>query len=125
MIDEHRYVGAREKLESSLEHTPLEDRVAGLAQRATEGELAVQKTGSFGVLCLFSHQRDADGGDTSRFDRMCERTHGARAERSDGGEQHHVNFVVEQLLGHCRAGVLENLREIELGAHEREVPVVH
>jgi hypothetical protein len=56
VIDEHRHVGALEQSERAVDHVALEDGIAGLAERSTERELAVQDARRSGVDRLLADQ---------------------------------------------------------------------
>jgi hypothetical protein len=45
------------------------------------------------VLGLAPHQAEPDCGEPGSFEHVCERTHGARAQWSNGGEDDDVHLV--------------------------------
>ena len=83
--------------------------------------------GAAGGLGLAPNPCQRDGREPRGFEHVGERTHGARADRSNGGEQHHVDAVVGHHLRDQRPGVepQRGHRVVELRAHERVVPRGH
>jgi hypothetical protein len=93
VVDEHRAGGRLQQCERAGEHVVLELRVVGSAERAAERELTVQRARRRHLLGHLPHRRQHDGGDTGSFEHVGEHTHGARAQRSNGREDHHVDAV--------------------------------
>ena len=104
----------------------LEFGVVGHAQRATQGELAIQHPGNIHPLSHCPHRGQHHGGDPGFFQYVGQRTHGARAQRSNRGQDGHVHPVGPQLGGRSRAGVEAHLRHrVGLVAGERHMPGGH
>ena len=76
------------------------------AERTTEREVAPQPSGWCGVLDLLALRTERDGGQALGLEDVGERTHGTRAQRSNGCEQHDVDAVLAQQPcrrpGRCR-----------------------
>ena len=123
-VDQHRCIGAGQQGEGGVEHSVLQGGFAGPTEGSAEGKLAVQHPRRPAVLGLAPHQAEPDRGDPGSFEQMCERTHGARAQRSNGGEDHDVHLVRDEQLGCGGSGVEPQggERVVELRAHERQVP---
>ncbi len=77
-VFEHR-LGRVEQGEPAADDVGLELGVAGLAERATERELAVQRARRADALGDLLHRREHDGRQAGGFEDVGERTHGTRA----------------------------------------------
>ena len=95
-VDEHGNVDSWEQGECGGEHAVLEGGVAGAAEWSAEREIAVQHARWAGTFGLSAHQTDPDGRQAGGFEGMGERTHGARAQRSNRCQQHNIDTVGQQ-----------------------------
>jgi hypothetical protein len=122
-IFEHRYVGSLQETEGRGKHLMLKVGVVGSAERSAERELAVQHARCASAFGLTANETDADGGEAGLLEHVGERTHGARAERSNRSEENDPHAIVEQLLCGGRPGVETQRREVVVGlrAHERKM----
>ena len=113
------------KAERCRQHAMLERRVPRTTQRTSEREVAVQHPRRARSLGLAADETDPDRRQTGRFEHVGERTHGARAQRSNRGQQDDIDTIVEEQLGGRRSGVEPQGGQgvIQLRAHERDVTV--
>jgi len=88
---QHRAFAFCQKRERFAQDVPLEFGVARLAERPAEREVAMQRARRLQLLRVRTHERQNDGRQAFGFKNMSERTHGARAERSDRGEQNDIH----------------------------------
>ncbi len=93
------------------------------AERAAEREIAEQPARGSGALDLTPHRTECDRGESFGFEDVGERTHGTRAERSDRGEQHHVDALLAQPTPTGRSAVETHPAQVELVAGIGQVPV--
>ena len=100
MMLKHRARFGVEQGERTGEHVVLELGILWLAERTPEGEVTPECTRRLGPLDDRQGRGQRDGGDAGCFEDVGEHTHGARAERSNGGEEHDVDAV--GLQGRCR-----------------------
>ena len=84
---------AIKECEGAPDHVSLEWGVARLSKWAAERELTMEEPGRLYVLGLAANERDPDGCHSGCFEDSCEHTHGARAERSNRGEEYDVDPV--------------------------------
>ena len=77
----------------------LELGIVRNAEGSTERKFAVEGTRRLHLLDHWPHGGESDRGQTGFFHHVGEHTHGARAEWSNGCEDHDVDAVALQLLG--------------------------
>ena len=88
-----RLGAALDHVECVREHAVLEVGVARLSERSSEREVAEEPAWRSGTFDLGADRTEGDGSDPGGFEDMGEHTHGARAQRSDRGEHHHIDAV--------------------------------
>ena len=95
----------------------------GAPEGPAEGELAVERPRRLHPLGLAEHRDEGHRGQPGGFEHVREHTHGARAQRSDGREQHDVDPVLAEQGRSRRPAVEPDGRQavVGLGAHEGEV----
>ena len=77
----------------------LEVGLVRTPERAPEREIAEQSSWWCRSLDLAPNRAERDRDETRSFEHVGEHTHGARAERSNRREQHHVDTVAAQHAG--------------------------
>ena len=103
----------------------LEFRIARLAERTPEREVAPQAAGRRRTFDLLTDRSKGDSGDSLSFEDVGERTHGTRAQWSDRGKEHDVDALITQELGAGRSGIHAEGRQLELIAGIGEVLIGH
>ena len=117
ILDDDRAALALQEPQGGEDHPLLECRLAGRTERAPELERNPKRPRRLGVFGLRPDQADRDRRDALFLEIMPQRAHGARAERSNGGEDDGVDLVVLQPVGEA-ADVRLHLHRVG-GAHER------
>src|SRR5579864_5547707 len=97
--DQARLLLGFEQPQRRQDHSSLECRVARRADRPAQFERHPQGARRTRVLRLRPDQRDRDAGDTLFLEIMPQRAHGARAERSNRGQQNRVDVIRLELAG--------------------------
>jgi len=106
------------EIERLGQYAMLELRVAWLAQWTTEWKVTEQSSRRGRAFDLRADGSQRHRGQSCGFEHMRKHTHGARTQRSNGGEQHHIHPIGEQQLGSLRTRVETHGGQLELVAGE-------
>ena len=99
VLDDHRPALPVEQLQGRKDHPLLECRVVRRTKRPPKLERNPKRPRRFGVLGLRPDQADRDRRNALVLEIMSQRAHGARADRSNGGEQDGVDVIALQTAG--------------------------
>ena len=113
-------IHATEECKRSTDDITLEGHVIRFAQRPAQRELTMQEARCLDVLGLTADDRNPDGGDAGCFKDPCEHTNGARAKRSNRGQQDDVDTVLAKHPSRSRPGVEEDRGERGVGLRTHE-----
>ncbi len=91
--------GTPEQPERRQDHPPLKRRVARRPDRPAQFKRHPQRPPAVRILRLRPDQRDRDRGNACFLEIVPQRAHGARAQRSNGGQQNRIDVVGLEL---CR-----------------------